>query len=133
MIKGEMTQLWTGAICVKKELFQITGGFRVGARSAEDLDMWLRLSLVSPVVWKNESKALYIMDSENSLMRTFKSKDFFPYWEWYSYSSSFYLKIYTNQKLITPLKHFNFKKRIHLLSKISWWSHFIYKFFIKKN
>jgi glycosyltransferase involved in cell wall biosynthesis len=121
----EIKQLWTGAICVKKDLFDKTGGFRVGVKRGEDLDMWLRLSLVSPIVWKNEPKVLYNRITENNARTTYNSyKESFPYWEWYSYSDSAYVKKYTTRLIIAMMKscyrHKKYKDMLYLLFKIKW-------------
>jgi len=135
IITGEIYQIGTDSVCVKKEFFNITGGFRVGIKRGEDIDMWLRLSFVSPVVWKNEPKTLYNLDTENNAMAGYTSKAHFPYkefvpfWEWYSYSSSIYLKMYTNRKLLWLFKQSNFKDKMRILLKINWFhflSHFLY-------
>ena len=119
IIKREMSQLWTCTICVKKELFHKTGGFRVGVITGEDQDMWLRLSFNSTIVWKNEAKALYIMVSENNLTKAYTPQKSFPYWEWYSYSSSCYLKLYTNRNLKALIKESDYKNKLYIL-KMNW-------------
>lgn len=135
VVEEKIMQIHTAAICVKKELFSQTGGFRVGVKRGEDLDMWLRLSLISPMVWKNEPKIIYNLATENNAMAGYSSKVNFPYkescpyWEWYSYSSSIYLKIYTDRKIEALLKQSNLLDKIHIVFKINWFfllEHFVY-------
>ncbi|MCA0230352.1 MAG: glycosyltransferase family 2 protein [Bacteroidetes bacterium] len=109
IIDKEMVQIWTGAVCVKKSIFSQTDNFRVNVKKGEDLDMWLRVSMVSPVIWKNEPKALYFLETENNAMEGYKGKyfsykDFFPYWEWCTYSSSIYLKKYARILILERMK-----------------------------
>lgn len=135
IIKGEIYQIGTDSICVKKALFNSAGGFRAGIKRGEDIDMWLRLSLITPFVWKNESKTLYNLDTENNAMAGYTSNthfpinEFVPFWEWYSYSSSFYLKMYTNRKLLWLFRQSNYKDKMRVFFKINWFhflSHFLY-------
>jgi len=127
-----MNQLCTDTVCVKKELFHTTGGFREEVKRGEDLDMWLRLSLISPIVWKNEPKALYNLVTENNAMINtipnikYPLKESFPYWEWYSYSSSFYVKMYANKVIKNLIRDSDYKDKIFiLLFKVNW----LYVFF----
>ena len=127
LIKNEIPFTLTGTICIKKSLFDKTGVFREGIKRGEDLDMWLRLSLVSPIMWKNESKTIYNKVSENNAMSDYSSyKDEFPYWEWYAYGPSIYLKFYANLQIRGLLKHANYRDRICILSKINWFYLFIH-------
>ncbi len=104
LVKGEMIHLWTGTVCAKKDLCIEVGGFRLGVKRGEDLDMWLRLSLKSPIVWKNESKALYNQETENNVMASYNSyKESFPYWEW-CYSNSLYVKKYARSQTMGLMK-----------------------------
>lgn len=121
IVKGYIYQVLTIALCVKKNLFDITGGFREGVKRGEDTDMWLRLSLVSPIVWKNESTAIYNRITENNATAHYDSyKNDFPYWEMYAYGSSIYLKLYVSRLMKRLLKQADFRDRIHILPKINW-------------
>ena len=121
LIKKEITHPWTGTVCVKKDLFNQVEGFRKGVKRGEDVDMWLRLSLVSSVIWKNDTKALYNLVTENNATRHYDSyKNDFPYWEWYKYNASIYLKMYTNRTIKHLFKRLNFKDKICILTKINW-------------
>ena len=122
LIKKEIIQLWTGTVCVKKKLFNKTGGFREGIKTGEDMDMWLRLSFVSPIVWNNEVKAIYNLVSENNATSHLYSYKYeFPYWEWYAYDSSIYLKIYANKNIKNMLKISSVSRRdkIRILLKFN--------------
>ncbi|MDR1172428.1 MAG: glycosyltransferase family 2 protein [Bacteroidales bacterium] len=130
LIKNEITHPWTGTICVKRELFNCVDGFMKGVKRGEDVDMWLRLSLISPVVWKNETKAIYNLVTENNATFHYDSyKNEFPYWKWYKYDSSIYLKMYTNRTIKRLLTHLKFRDKISVLSKVNWyyvWLHALY-------
>lgn len=134
IMKKEMIQLWTGTVCTKKELFYKIGGFREGVKRGEDIDMWLRLSLISLIIWKNESKAMYYVETENNAMAGYNNKYFsykthFPYWEWCSYSDSVYVKKYArgmvSQLIKSAYAHKQWGEMIGLFPKffgcvISW-------------
>lgn len=127
IIKGEMEQLCTDTICIKKILFDKIGGFREGIKIGEDTDMWLRLSLVSPVVWKNEAKAIYNGITENNATsRLYSCKDMFPYWEWYTYGPSVYLKMYTNRTMKYFFKRVNYRDKMFMLVNSNWWYFFLH-------
>lgn len=129
IIKEEIYQILTFAICVDRSLFVKTGGFREGVKRGEDLDMWLRLSLVSPIVWKNDTKAIYNTITENNATAHYDSyKDEFPYWEWYTYGSSIYLKFYVNRVISFLLKHVHYRDWVYILPKINWFYVFLHSF-----
>ena len=133
VMNDEIQQLWTGVVCVKKNLFDQMDGFRKVFQPGEDIDMWLRLSFVSPIIWKNESKAIYYHVSENNIS---SYKGMIPFWKWYTYGSSIYLKMYTNRTLINSLKKVNYKDKIYLFTKINWFyvcTHLVYNFRRKRG
>lgn len=45
--------IWTGCVCVKRECFDLFGGFEVGVKLAEDIDMWRRIFVHTGVVYGN--------------------------------------------------------------------------------
>ncbi len=123
LMNNEMFPLWTGAICVKKELFNKVGFFPEKIKRGEDLDMWLRLCLVSAIAIYNVSKVLYNKKTENNAMSSYNSyKESFPYWEWYNYTQSKYICEYTTKSIkgliLTAIKFKKFRDAIFLLKKI---------------
>ena len=120
LIKFEIHEPWTGTICVKKFLFDKIGGFREGIKRGEDTDMWLRLSFVTPFVWKNESKAIYYYETENNSTSNISYKNTVPCWEWYAFGSSIYLKFFVNRCLYGYFKQFNYRDKLFLLTKVNW-------------
>ena len=122
IINGEIKQLCTDTICVKKVLFEQTGGFREGIKRGEDIDMWLRLSLVSTIIWKNDTKAIYNGVTENNAAFCKDSYKYdFPYWEWYGYNSSIYTKMYANYNIKRLLLSHNFSSKLCIFFKINWY------------
>lgn len=75
------TFLCTITIVVRKEVFEDIGYFDGNLRTAEDLDMWLRLSLKHPkATFCNKSIAEYITDVSGSLTgRTRQRSDILPH------------------------------------------------------
>lgn len=53
------SQVWTSTVLVKRDLFMQAGGFDPSLRIGEDLDLWLRLSRVTPVLRVPRPLALY--------------------------------------------------------------------------
>lgn len=54
--------LWTGAVCLKKSIFDEMNGFKPQLRLGEDFDLWLRISLNYKVVVVNKQLAYYNWD-----------------------------------------------------------------------
>jgi glycosyltransferase involved in cell wall biosynthesis len=105
LIKRKIILLWTGAICVNKKLFIEAGLFPQGVKRGEDLDMWLRLSLKTPIAIMNSPQVIYNKITENNAAQTYHSyKESFPYWKWYNYGISPYLKKYTTLQIIALIK-----------------------------
>lgn len=62
--------LWTGAMVVRKSVFAEVGYLDPALRTAEDLDMWLRIALRHPrMAYCIKPTALYSVDVDNSLTR----------------------------------------------------------------
>ena len=57
---------------------------------------------------------------QNSTLKFNGQKNDFPYWEWYKYNSSVYLKMYTNRTIKHLFKRLSFKDKICILPKINW-------------
>ena len=59
--------LHTSATAIPKSVFSEIGGFKVGEKLGEDLDMWLRIALNYPIAYscKIPPKVIYHQDSEN--------------------------------------------------------------------
>jgi hypothetical protein len=123
LIKREIIPLYTGVICINKKLFIKAGLFPQEVKRGEDLDMWLRLSLKTPFAVMNSPQLIYNQITENNATRTYHSyKESFPYWEWYNYGISPYLKKYTTLQIIALIKvalnNKAYKDAIFLLFKI---------------
>ncbi|MFG1204888.1 glycosyltransferase family A protein [Xanthobacter aminoxidans] len=62
---------YTSSICVRRAAFLASGGFAVGVRHAEDLDVWARLALANPIAFTPQAKATYRTGAENRAMQHF--------------------------------------------------------------
>ncbi len=58
----EAMPLWTGAVCIPKDVFDKVGGFNPTLKMAEDFDLWVRIALTHKVVFLNKSLANYNQD-----------------------------------------------------------------------
>ena len=76
---------WTGCMVIKKEVFDVIGGFREGIQLGEDSDMWLRICCKYTTVYLNEELAEHPYITENNLARITDTTKSFPFWEWYNY------------------------------------------------
>ena len=54
--------LWTGAVCLPRQVFEEVHGFRAGLRMAEDFDLWVRIALSHTVVLLNRPLSNYNQD-----------------------------------------------------------------------
>lgn len=123
LIRNEIFTLWTGAICVKKALFEKAGYFPEKIKRGEDLDMWLRLSFVSSIAIFNQPKVLYNKETENNAMASYHSyKESFPYWQWYAYGKTQFLKDYASNMIIalmhSALRAKKYKDVVFLFFKV---------------
>lgn len=60
---------WTSAACIHKNVFKEVGLFRDELSIGEDLEMWVRIGRVYPIVKSSKITALYNLGSENKLTR----------------------------------------------------------------
>ena len=51
--------VWTGATIVPRNIYYLSGGFRTHIRMSEDFDLWIRIALLSKVVFLNDPLAYY--------------------------------------------------------------------------
>lgn len=56
--------LWTGATCIRREVFDEVGGFRTHLKLGEDFDLWIRVTLKHKVAFLDEPLAYYYQDSD---------------------------------------------------------------------
>lgn len=56
--------IWTGAVAVKKSIFESLKGFRPNLKLGEDFDLWLRIALKYKVGFLNKPLAFYNQDVE---------------------------------------------------------------------
>lgn len=56
--------LWTGAVVMKKEIFNELQGFKPNLKLGEDFDLWIRAALKYPLAFLNKPLANYNQDVE---------------------------------------------------------------------
>ena len=56
--------IWTGAVVLKKSVFEEMNGFKPQLKLGEDFDLWVRIALKYPVVFLNKVLAFYNQDVE---------------------------------------------------------------------
>jgi glycosyltransferase involved in cell wall biosynthesis len=56
--------VWSSAVMIPKNVFEICGNFPVGAKLGGDLDMWLRIALVYPIAFTHEIGSTYCFDAQ---------------------------------------------------------------------
>ena len=57
--------IWTSSAAFHKSVFEKTGGFDSNIRSGEDIDLWIRIGLLYPIVFSWKIIAKYIFDAES--------------------------------------------------------------------
>lgn len=55
----------TSAVVISKRVFNDLGGFPLGIKMGEDLDMWIRIALNYKIVYLNRICSTYFQDSDN--------------------------------------------------------------------
>lgn len=58
--------LWTGAVCMPREVFDEFGGFRPRLRLGEDFDLWIKVALKYKVAFLNEPLSYYYQDADTA-------------------------------------------------------------------
>lgn len=58
--------LWTGAVCVPRDIFDEIGGFRPHLKLGEDFDLWVKIALKYKVAFLNEPLSYYFQDSDKT-------------------------------------------------------------------
>jgi hypothetical protein len=71
--------VWTSACCVPKRVLAEVGGFAVGKRMGEDLDLWGRIALRYAVALSSYTGAVYCQNAENRACSTFGRQDEHPF------------------------------------------------------
>ena len=56
--------LWTGAVIIPKQIFDLEDGFKSQLKLGEDFDLWIRIALKYPVAFVNKVLAVYNQDVE---------------------------------------------------------------------
>lgn len=96
-----------GSVCINKSLFDKVGGFPVGVKYGEDLDLWLRLACETKLVYSNRLYFTYNLGVPNNTATSYRNKDYvFPYWKWYgyNYSNKCSLYLFTARQLLGEMK-----------------------------
>ena len=57
--------IWTSSAVFHKGVFEKTGGFDPVIRSGEDIDLWIRIGMLYPVVFSWKIIARYVFDAES--------------------------------------------------------------------
>jgi len=60
---------WTSAIMIEKSILQKFGGFNENVSNGQDLELWTKIGISSPIAVSNKSTALYYFNTPNSLTK----------------------------------------------------------------
>ena len=74
-----MHVLHTSAVAIPKAVFDTVGGFKIGEKLGEDLDMWLRIALRFPIAYSNVQQSVYHQEAGNRTDGLPVSVDKLPY------------------------------------------------------
>jgi len=56
---------WTSSVCMKKDFFKSLNGFNALITHTEDIDLWIRAALKSPLVFSNKITARHNLNASN--------------------------------------------------------------------
>ncbi|MGD1076415.1 MAG: glycosyltransferase family A protein [Thermodesulfovibrionales bacterium] len=73
--------VWTSAACVPKRILKEIGGFAVGKRMGEDVDLWGRIALRYPIAFNSKNGAVYHHDAGNRACMSFALNEEHPFLE----------------------------------------------------
>ena len=57
--------LWTSSAAFRKDVFMTVGDFDTNIKSGQDIDLWIRIGLIYPVVFIPKIQARYVYDIES--------------------------------------------------------------------
>ncbi|MFP4474786.1 MAG: glycosyltransferase family 2 protein [Desulfatibacillaceae bacterium] len=60
---AKMPPVFTSGVAIRRGVLDELGGFRVGVRLGEDLDMWARIARRYPIAWSSSPLAVYRKDA----------------------------------------------------------------------
>ena len=67
--------MWTGAVCMPREVFEEQRGFPIGIKLGEDFLLWIRVSMKHPVVFLNKPLSNYNQDVDITFRGTHHLRD----------------------------------------------------------
>lgn len=67
--------VWTSTVAVPREVLDEIGCFPTGFRSAEDLDVWIRIALRYPVAFSGTPTAIYVRTSNTAANKYFPEEE----------------------------------------------------------
>lgn len=70
-------QVWTSAMMLRRDIFIATGGFPVGESHGEDMAVWMRASLIAPVVFSDYVGAYYRQTGDGLASKLIRGPDAF--------------------------------------------------------
>ncbi len=71
--------VWTSACVIPKRVFNAVGGFSIGIKRGEDLDMWARIALKYPVAYTRYIGAIWHKDASNRACNHNIIDEFLPF------------------------------------------------------
>lgn len=118
-LKGHF--VWTGVICVNKEVFDEVGNFNINICRGEDLDLWARIGREYKYILSKKITSIYKIDSENrltgnksnyhqSILSTIKLKG-------KEGDERKYLRNMLRKRIVTNVKHLDLKEIIIIIFK----------------
>lgn len=121
----------TSTLAIRKDIFNLLGGFRDKIKRGEDLDFWLRISCKYRIIYVTNPTVCYRIGTEFSSSKSDGDllSGGFPYWEWYSYNYRYKLELdyFTSKQLkdylLRSIKRHNLKSFMFYFRKIKWYSY----------
>ena len=69
------TQVWTSAVMLRRDVLSATGGFPIGESHGEDMAVWMRASLIAPVVFSDYVGAYYRQTGDGLASKLIRGSD----------------------------------------------------------
>lgn len=97
----------TSSVSVKMEVLRrMDHWFDTSVCRGEDVDMWVRISLITKTVYNNKPLMFYRLDATESLMnRRYNFNYSFNYWKWYDYGNNKSLSLLASQRIYSLAKN----------------------------
>jgi glycosyltransferase involved in cell wall biosynthesis len=75
------SQISASSIAVRKDVIIAAGGFPVGVKLGEDIDTWIRLLFIGPIVYDSRPGSVYFLDANNRATKSYPPPERYEFFD----------------------------------------------------